>query len=66
MARSRPANDERVVLLTDWTDDDLATPITPPANTATTYDEALRISLIAHFDDHLGQVRRALLRTSGE
>jgi hypothetical protein len=56
----RAAIAESAVLLADWTDDDLATPITPPANTATTYEELLRRSLIAHYDDHLGQIRRAV------
>ena len=49
-------------LLGDWTDTALDTRYKKPYFGAITYEQGLRNTFIGHFDEHMGQVRRALKR----
>jgi uncharacterized damage-inducible protein DinB len=49
-----------LALLDDWTDADLEKQFDKPYFGANTYEEALRYSFVGHFDEHVGQVKRAL------
>ncbi|GEM_PF-7017687 len=49
-----------MALLEQWTDTELDTRYPKLFFGATTYEEGLRYSFIGHFDEHLGQMRRAL------
>lgn len=47
-------------LFSTWDDTMLDTPLAPPFRGLRTYGEVVRYSFIGHFDEHGGQVRRAL------
>lgn len=49
-----------LALLEDWTDAELDTGYKKPYFGAKTYEEGLRNTLVGHYDEHMGQVRRAL------
>lgn len=49
-----------LALLNDWTDAELDTAYKKPYFGALTYEEGLRTNFVQHFDEHMGQVRRAL------
>jgi DinB family protein len=51
-----------LALLDDWTDAELGTAYKKPYYGARTYEEGLKYSLVGHFDEHVGQVRRALAK----
>jgi hypothetical protein len=56
----REATDASLALLDDWSDTALEKQFDTPYYGANTYEEALRYSLLDHFDEHLGQIKRAL------
>lgn len=56
----RENTEKAVALLDDWSDAELDKRFDKPYYGASTYGEALRYSFVGHFDEHLGQVRRAL------
>ena len=60
VATLRANMETNLTLLDDWTDAELDTAYKKPYFGAHTYEEGLRNSFIRHFDEHMGQVRRAL------
>jgi len=60
VASLRAHMETNLALLDDWTDAELDTAYKKPYFGAHTYEEALRYTFIGHFDEHIGQVKRAL------
>jgi hypothetical protein len=60
VAKLSAGTEKSVALLDDWTDTELEKRFDKPYYGADTYEEALRYSFVGHFDEHLGQIRRAL------
>jgi hypothetical protein len=60
VATLRANMETNLALLNDWTDAELDTAYKKPYYGAHTYEEGLRYTFIRHFDEHMGQVKRAL------
>jgi hypothetical protein len=62
IAKIRQGTERTVPLLDAWADDELDKRFATPYYGANTYEEAIRYSCIGHYDEHLGQIRRAVGR----
>ncbi|MHB8644549.1 MAG: DinB family protein [Thermomicrobiales bacterium] len=64
LAKIRMHTAANLALLDGWTDTELDPHYTKPFFGATTYEEGLRYAFVGHYDEHLGQMRRALAKSS--
>lgn len=64
VAKLHVGTEKCLTLLDDWADADLEQRFDKPYYGANTYEEALRYSFVGHFDEHVGQVKRALEQSS--
>ncbi len=60
VAKIRANTARNLTLLEGWTDAELDGRYTKPFFGTATYGEGLRYSFVVHFDEHVGQIRRAL------
>src|SRR3954451_5539760 len=60
VAKLRENTAKALPLFDAWTDTDLDVPFKKPYFGAGTHGEALRYTFIGHYDEHIGQVKRAL------